>query len=213
MAYDLQEQEQLATFKAWWEKYGNLILTAATVVLLAIAAFNGWRWYERREGQQAAEEYDKLVVAVDAKDPTKIKEAAGGIIERHGRTIYASLAALQAAKVYHEGGDLNGAKAQLQWVIDKSGRPELAAAARVRLAGVLLDEKAYDEALKVLADNVPVSHAVQFADRRGDVLLAQNKIDQARAAYQEALDKATADNPLRAYIQLKLDALPAPAAS
>ena len=213
MAYDLQEQEQLATFKAWWEKYGNLIMTAATIVLLAIAAFNGWRWYERREGQQAAEEYDKLIAMTEAKDAAKIKELAGGIIERHGRTVYASLAALQAAKVYAEGGDTNGAKAQLRWVIEKSGRPELVATARVRLAGVLLDEKAYDEALRVLSDNVPASHAVQFADRRGDVLLALKKVDEARAAYKEALDKAGADNPLRAYIQLKLDALPAAAAS
>jgi predicted negative regulator of RcsB-dependent stress response len=213
MAYDLQEQEQLATFKAWWEKYGNLILTAATIVLLAIAAFNGWRWYERRDGQQAAEKYDELILALEAKDTTKAKELAGGIIQTYNRTVYASLAALQAAKVYHEGGDSNGAKAQLRWVIDKSGRPELAATARVRLAGVLLDEKAYDEALKVLADNVPASHAVQFADRRGDVLFALNKVDEARAAYKEALDKAPADHPLRAYIQLKLDALPAPAAS
>jgi predicted negative regulator of RcsB-dependent stress response len=213
MAYDLQEQEQLATFKAWWEKYGNLVLTAATIVLLAIAAFNGWRWYERREGLQAAEDYDRLVVAMEAKDAAKIKEVAGGIIEKYSRSIYASLAALQAAKIYHEGGDLNGAKAQLRWVIDKSGRPELAATARVRLAGVLLDEKAFDEALKVLSSDVPPSHVVQFADRRGDVLLALNKPDQARAAFKEALEKAAADNPLRALIQLKLDALPAPAAS
>jgi len=213
MAYDLQEQEQIATFKAWWEKYGNFVLTAATLVLLAIAAFNGWRWYERREAAQAAEEYDKLVLATDAKDAAKVKEVAGTIIERFGRTVYASLAALQAAKVYHDGGDLNGAKAQLRWVIDKSGRPELAATARVRLAGVLLDEKAYDEALALLGPDVPASHAVQFADRRGDILLAQGKVDQARAAYKEALDKAGPDHPLHAYIQLKLDALPAPAAS
>jgi predicted negative regulator of RcsB-dependent stress response len=213
MAYDLQEQEQLATFKAWWEKYGNFVLTAATLVLLAIAAFNGWRWYERREAQQAAEEYDKLVIASDAKDAAKIKEVAGTIIEKFGRTVYASLAALQAAKIYHEGGDLSGAKAQLRWVIDKSGRPELVATARVRLAGVLLDEKAYDEALALLERDVPASHAVQFADRRGDILLAAGKTDQARAAYKEALDKAPPDHPLRPYLQLKFDALPAPAAS
>ncbi len=213
MAYDLQEQEQLATFKAWWEKYGNFVLTAATLVLLAIAAFNGWRWYERREATQAAAEYDKLIVASDAKDAAKVKEVAGTLIERFGGTIYASLAALQAAKVYHDGGDLNGAKAQLRWVVEKSGRPELAATARVRLAGVLLDEKAYDEALAVLDKDVPASHAVQFADRRGDILLAAGKIDQARAAYKEALDKGGLEHPLRAFIQLKLDALPAPAAS
>lgn len=213
MAYDLQEQEQLATFKAWWEKYGNLVLTTATVVLLAIAAFNGWRWYERNQASQAAVEYDKLLSAVDAKDPAKVKEIAGTIIEGYGRSVYASLAALQAAKTYHDGGDPNGAKAQLRWVIDKSGRPELAATARVRLAGVLLDEKAYDEALALLERDVPASHVVQFADRRGDILLAAGKADQARAAFQEAVDKAGLEHPMRPYIQLKLDALPVPAAS
>jgi hypothetical protein len=40
MAYDLEEQEQLATIKAFWRQYGSLLLTAVTVVLLAIA---GWR--------------------------------------------------------------------------------------------------------------------------------------------------------------------------
>ena len=40
-ALDLEEQEQLAEFKAWWNRYGNLILTAITLVLLIVAAFNG----------------------------------------------------------------------------------------------------------------------------------------------------------------------------
>ena len=28
MAYDLEEQEQLASFKAFWNQYGNFILSA-----------------------------------------------------------------------------------------------------------------------------------------------------------------------------------------
>ncbi len=209
MAYDLQEQEQLATMKAWWEKYGNFILTTATVVLLAIAAFNGWRWYERREAQQAAGVYDQLLQALDRKDATRQKELAGTIIERYAGTVYASMAALQMATVYHDAGDSAAARAQLQWVIDKSGHEEYTMIARVRLAGVLLDDKAYDEALKVLAVDVPRSHLTEFADRRGDVLVAQKKFDEARAAYKEALAAADPQNPLRNLIQLKLDSLPA----
>jgi predicted negative regulator of RcsB-dependent stress response len=209
MAYDLQEQEQLASMKAWWEKYGNFILTATTLVLLAIAAYNGWRWYERREGQQAAVVYEELLKALNGADASKKKELAGTVIERYGRTIYAPMAALQMARVYHDTGDSAAARAQLQWVIGKSGHDEYALIARVRLAGVLLDDKAYDEALKTLSGNVPKAHATAFSDRRGDVLAAQNKVDEARAAYKEALDKADAQHPLRNLIQLKLDALPA----
>jgi predicted negative regulator of RcsB-dependent stress response len=213
MAYDLQEQEQLATFKAWWEKYGNFILTVVTLVLFAVAAYNGWRWYERNQASQAAGAYEQLLKALSARDAARAKELAGSIIEQYGRTVYAPMAALNAAKAYHEANDLNAAKAQLAWVIDKSGHEEFALIARVRLAGVLLDEKAYDEALKVIAGDVPASHAVAFADRRGDILVAQNKVEEARAAYRDALAKADAQHPLRALIQLKLDALPAPVAS
>ena len=37
MAYDLEEQEQIDNLKAYWKQYGNFILTAVTIVLLAIA--------------------------------------------------------------------------------------------------------------------------------------------------------------------------------
>lgn len=213
MAYDLEEQEQLATFKAWWAKYGNAVLTVATLVLLAIAAWNGWRWYERREAAAASAIYAELGAALEANNGAKVKELAGTLIQAHGRTVQAAMAALHAARVNHDASDFAGARAQLQWVIDKSGHDEFALVARVRLAGVLLDEKNFDEALKVLAGDVPAAHQTAFADRRGDVLMAQGKAADARAAWQQALDKAKAEHPLRQLIQLKLDAVPAPAVS
>ena len=213
MAYDLEEQEQLASIKAWWERWGNLILTAVTAVLLAIAAFNGWRWYERHEAGNAGLLYDEFVDALDGADVGRKKELAGTLIERYGRTVFAPMAALQIAKVNLEAGDRGAAAAQLRWVIDKSGHPELVQIARLRLAGVLLDEKAHDEALKLLAGDVPDALAASFADRRGDVLVAMGKSDEARVAYQEALDKAGGQHPMRPIIQLKLDALPPAAAS
>jgi predicted negative regulator of RcsB-dependent stress response len=213
MAYDLEEQEQLATIKAWWDRWGNLLLTAVTVVLLAIAAFNGWRWYERHEAGNAGALYEEFVGALDGADIGRKKELAGTLIERYGRTVYAPLAALQIAKVNLEAGDAGAARAQLRWVIDKSGHPELVQIARLRLAGVLLDEKSHDEALTLLGGDVPPTLAVSFADRRGDVLMAMGKAEEARTAYREALDKADPQHPLRPIIQLKLDALPPPAAS
>ncbi len=213
MAYDLEEQEQLATIKAWWERWGNLVLSAVTVVLLAIAAFNGWRWYERHEAANAGALYDEFVNSLAGADIARKKELAGTLIERYGRTVYAPMAALEVAKINFEAGDLGAARAQLRWVIDKSDHPELAHIARLRLAGVLLDEKAYDEAMKLLTESVPASLATSFADRRGDVLMAMGRADEARSAYQEALDKAEAQHPMRPIIQLKLDALPPAAAS
>jgi predicted negative regulator of RcsB-dependent stress response len=229
MAYDLEEQEQLASLKAWWEKYGNFVLTVITLVLLAFAAWNGWRWYQRNDAAQAAPLYDQLLKAAEGKgagdpkaDPktahapkdfAKARELAGTLLEKHGRSVYATMAALQMARLHHDAGDLAAARAQLAWVIDRSKQPEFVPVARVRLAGVLLDEKNYDEALKVLGADVPPAFAVAVADRRGDVLFAQNRLDEARNAWRDALARADAQHPLRNLIQLKLDALPPAAAS
>lgn len=212
MAYDLEEQEQLAQFKAWWQKYGNFLLTLVTLVLLAFAAYNGWRWYQREQARTAAGIYGQLEQAVQSNDVAKVQTLAASIIEHYGRTTYAVMGALQAAKLNAEAGDLPKAAEQLRWVIDRSGHDELAMIARVRLAGVLLDEKKYEEALQTLSFSAPVALLPAVLDRRGDIYAAQNKSAEARAAYTDALAKADAQHPLRAIIQLKLDALP-PAAS
>lgn len=209
MAYDLEEQEQLAELKAWWAKYGNFILTIVTIVLLAFAAYNGWQWYQREQAAEAAGVYAQLEKAVAARDVDKAGAFAEMLTSKYGRTAYATMAALQAARAQTEAGKTDRARESLQWVINKSDQSELQAIARVRFAGILLDEKKYDDALKALSGDVPTAYAAAVADRRGDILVAQNKVDEARAAYTDALAKTDAQHPLRQLIQLKLDALPA----
>ena len=213
MAYDLQEQEQLDELKAWWGKFGNLILTVVTVVLLAFAAYNGWRWYQRGQAEEAAGVYAELERAMTARETERVNALSLTLTDKYGGTAYGPMAALQAARWYADNNDTASARTRLQWVVDRADSPEVIAIARVRLAGVLLDEKQFDEALKVLDGASSTIHATAIADRRGDILFAQNKIDEARAAYRDALAKAAAEHPLRQIIQLKLDALPATATS
>lgn len=207
MAYDLEEQEQLATLKAWWSRFGNLITWLVIAALAAYAGWNGWNYYQRNQVMQAALLYDELQKAVTAKDNGRVLRAAGDMQEKFGRTAYAQMAALAAAKSAWETKDAAAAKTQLQWLIDNARDGEYKAIARIRLAGVLLDEKAYDEALKVLAVDVPSHFAGAVADRKGDILVAQDKLDEARAAWKLALDKTDDKNPARQLIQLKLDAI------
>src|SRR5258706_2149112 len=209
MAYDLQEQEQLAELRALWEKYGNLVTTVLGLLLLALAGYWGWQRYQVGQAAEAAAVYEQLNKAVSENNAAKTKEVAGTLLERFARTVYAPLAALQAARVNHDSGDLAAARAQLQWVLDQSRYPEFAWLARVRLAGVLLDEKSYDPALQVLAPTPPANFAAAFADRRGDILLAQGHVDDARRAWRDALERSGNQGLLRNMIQLKLDALPA----
>ncbi len=184
-ALDLEEQEQVAELKAWWNRYGNLVLTAFIVVMLVIAGFNGWRYYQRSQSVEASAMFDQMQKVGAAQDKVKSQEIAGLILERFPRTTFAPMAALINAKVQSDAGDTKAAKAQLQWVVDKSKDEELRHIARVRLAGVLLDEKSYDEALKLLETPHPVYFDALFLDRKGDILLAQGKTYRRRAPHQD----------------------------
>lgn len=207
MAYDLEEQEQLENLKAFWQKYGSFILTVVLVIALAFAGWRGWHWYQARESAMAGQIYEQLRDAAGAKDVAKVKDAAGRIFADYGGTAWAQMAAMVAADAYVDAGDPKAAKIPLQWAIDKARDPAFRDEARLRLAAVLLDEKAFDDGLKLLATPADKRYEGAFADRRGDLLVAQGKPAEARAAYRDALAKLPADNPLRRLVQVKIDAL------
>jgi predicted negative regulator of RcsB-dependent stress response len=207
MAYDLEEQEQLATLKDWWKRYGNLITWLLIIALGGYAAWTGWNVYQRNQSAQAAQLYEELQKAIAAKDSAKVQRAATDMEDRFGRAAYAQMGALAAAKVAFDANDLKTAKTQLQWVIDNGRDDEYKAIAKIRMAGILLDEKSYDDGLKLLAGDFPAQFAGAVADRKGDILTALNKVEEARSAYQLALDKTDQKNPGRQLIQLKLDAI------
>lgn len=207
MAYDLQEQEQIDELKAWWRDYGRLVLLGVALGALVVAGFQGWRYYRHSQSLAAVALYEQLEQAERAGDRKKVVDIAGEITAKYASTPYAAFAALTAARVSFEGGELPEARARLAWVVENARREELRDIARLRLAGVLLDEKNHEEALKLLEAKPGESMTALYADLRGDILLAQGKPAEARSAYQLALDRSEAGSPYRATLQLKLDTL------
>ena len=204
--YDLEEQEQLAALKAWWKEHGGGVTLGAILVAGAVAAWNGWGWYQRSQAAQAAALYDTLQKAARANDLKATRDTAGSILENYPRSAYAPLAALVSAKVQFQAGDLKTARAQLQWVVEHAKSDEIRSIASLRLASVLLDDKEPEAALKALEAKPHPGFEAPYAAQRGDILMVQGKREEARAAYKAALDKAEA-GPLREALRLKLEAL------
>lgn len=205
--YDLEEQEQLDTIKTWWKMYGNLVTAVITVLSLAVVAWQGWNWYQRNQAAEASAIYSVLEQAVATRDTQKAKNAAGELAEKFGSTPYASLGALLAAKQSFDSGDLKTAKSQLGWAVS-NGQDEIKDLARLRLAAVLLDEMAYDEALKQLEGGHAGAFDARFLELKGDVLAAQGKRSEAKAAYKSAQAKSIAKpGPGVELLQQKLDSL------
>lgn len=210
---DLQEQEQVDALKAFWAKYGNLIMWSVTLVLAAFAGWNWWQKLERDKANSASTMYGELQTAAQAGDAKRAAEILGDMKSKVPKTTYAQLGALLAAKAQADKGDSANATANLQWVAD-NGNDENAAVAHLRLAGLLSDAKKYDDALKQLALVKPASFAALVSDRRGDIELAQGQKDAAVKAYKSAYDGLPETAQYRILVDAKLTALgAAPAAS
>ncbi len=187
--YDLEEQEQLDELKTWWKMYGNIVTGILVAVALAVAAWQGWNWWQRQQAVQASVVFSALQTAAGQRDAKRARELAGELIDKYSVTNYAGMGALLAARVQVDAGDARNAREQLAWAAESARDPGLRDLARLRLAAVMLDEKAYDEAMKQLVAEPGAAFAPRFAELRGDIFAAQGKSVEARNSYDLALTR------------------------
>ena len=177
------------------------------VVFGSFAAWNGWNYWQRTQGVKAAALYDEVDRAALARDAERMERALADMQANFGGTTFASQAALLAGKTLFEAGQIDKARAALTWAAEKSGDASYQAVARLRLAALDIEAKAYDQALKTLEAPVPKSFEPLVADRRGDVLMAQGKADEAKAQYQNAWRALGGRTEYRRLVEVKLAAL------
>lgn len=217
-SYDLEEQEQIDELKTWWKMHGNLVTSVVVAGALAVIAWQGWNWWQRNQAARASVLYGAVQMATVQQDAKRARELTGELIDKYSGTAYAGLAALLSAKAQADGGDAKSAQAQLAWAADNAKDDGVRDLARLRLAALLLDDKAYEEAMKRLAAEPVPSLLARFNELRGDVQAAQDKMAEARTAYELALNKvdealkqgggeAQARAAYREVVQTKLDGL------
>lgn len=204
---DLEEQEQLDELKHFWNQYGNPITWFLIVVLGAYAAWNGWNYWQRQQAFKASALFEVVETAAAAGDTAKVQQAFNDIRGNYGRTTFAQQAALMAAKALQDKGQPDAAKAALQWLVDEGHDEGYQAVARLRLAALLAQNKAYDDALRQLSASMPSQFQAIAADRRGDVYKLQGKQDQAKAEYTKAWQGLGNDLQYRSLVEVKLTAL------
>src|SRR5881396_3081819 len=136
-------------------------------------------------------------MALDLEEQEQVAELKAWWTQ-HGNRVLAVVIAVAVAVVGWQGW---------RWY-EHSPAEDFRDLARLRLAAVLVDEKAYDEALKLLDAPHAPAYDAQYAALKGDVLVAKNQLAEARAAYQAALEKAERrDSPFRESVRMRLEAL------
>jgi predicted negative regulator of RcsB-dependent stress response len=204
---DLEEQEQLDELKHFWNEYGNLITWVLILCFGAIAAWNGWQYWQRTQAAHAGALFEQVDRAAGAGDISRMERAFADIKDKFGGTAFAQQAGLLTAKVLAEKGNKDGAKSALAWVAEKSSDEGYQAIARLRLAALLVDAKAYDDALKQLSAEFPKEFEALVADRRGDIFNLQGKKAEAKAEYTKAYKAFEERSEYRRLLEVKLTAL------
>ncbi len=204
---DLEEQEQLDQLKHFWNTWGTLISSVLILVAGSLVAWNGYQYWQNRQAVQAAALFDAVDSAARSGDSVRMEQAFADLKAKYSGTAQTAQAGLTLAKVLLDNGNPDGAKDALNWVAEKSSDDGLKAIARLRLASVLMDQKSYDEAFKLVSSASPPEFEAVYADRKGDILVLQDKRVEAIAEYTRAHKAFEEGLEYRRLLEIKLNAL------
>src|SRR6476620_5850899 len=81
-----------------WKRYGNFVIAAAVVVLLAVGGWRGYQWWDAKQAAQAGAAFDAAAELAD-QGKTEDAEAAFARLAGQGTAGYRVLARLRAAAI------------------------------------------------------------------------------------------------------------------
>ncbi len=212
--YDLEEQEQLEEIKTWWKMHGTAVTAIIVALSIGVVGWQGWNWWQRSQAAQAGQLYGAMQQAMAQQDVKRVRLLGGELIDKYSGTAYAGLAAMLSGKVLLETGDFKSSQAQFGWAAEHATDAGLRDLARLRQAIALAEDKAFEEALKLLAVPPAPTFLARFGEVRGDILETQGKTIEARTSYDDALKQldvqakagGAADANYREILQAKRDA-------
>lgn len=205
----LSEDEQVEALKRWWKDNGTAILVGVLIGIAGIVGVWYWQDHKHAKAENGSVVFAEFTDAIQQNQEDVINSKYQILQNDYRGTPYAALAALSVAKHSVDKKDLASAETQLRWAIDNARHAAITHLARIRLTRVLIQEKKLDVALALIADQKDPAFISDYAELRGDIYQQQGNLEQARAAFAEALSDTTLQGARRTYLEMKRDNLPA----
>ena len=177
--------EQAEYVKKWCREYGFGILIGIIFAVFISWGWNYWRQAKENNLLKASMQYEHLIALIGTNENiSTVNRLADGLLKNFTYTPYASLAALQLAKLAVNKNNLTEAANKLVWVIDNGHDQTLQSIARLRLARILLTQNQANEALNILSKNEDKAYIPIFFEEKGDIL---NNLGHSKQALQSYL--------------------------
>ncbi len=188
------EEQQVEALKNWWKENGIAVISGVALGIAALSGWRGWDWYQEKQAEEASDMFANVQEAVIKNDAESLQVQSDTLRANYKSTPYAVLASLYEAKTQTEQGDLAAAAESLRWVIDHSSQDAVQNIARIRLARVLVADNKLDEAAATINRNLPKAYSSLVNEIRGDIFFAKGELEQAKQAYDQALESADASS-------------------
>ncbi|HSG04626.1 MAG TPA: tetratricopeptide repeat protein [Marinobacterium sp.] len=211
------EEEQVEFIKNWWKENGMSLLISIGIAVSGVVGWKAWVSNQEADAANASALYENIstVVTASVSDDAQLKSVfhlGEQLKSEYGSSAYAPMAAMLLARAAVEAGELDKAKAELEYVVSsEASDTDLQRLANLRLARVALAQAEYSAAEAALNAAGEAEYESLYHELAGDIAVAKGDLSAARAAYTRALQNAAPQ--ARSLIQLKLDDIAAGDAS
>ncbi|MEG0481952.1 MAG: tetratricopeptide repeat protein [Acinetobacter sp.] len=209
----ISDEEQLDSLKSFFKKYGSAMVTG---VLIALIAFFGWEYWQKKtlaENQNETAKVQQLMddakaVGSDPKASAALVTSADKIVKDNPDSVQAIQAQIVMAKLAFDKNDYATAERELKKVENSKLKDAgLLQVVKIKLADTQLAQKKFDEALKTLSVVDEPAFKATAEELKGDIYVAKNDIDNAKKSYQAAWNAVIERKQERQILQIKLESV------
>jgi hypothetical protein len=144
---EVDEEVRQDEFKKLWDKHGKLVSTLATLVVLGVAAFQYYNYYQRTQAETAGIAYFDAVKKAAADKPDDALAALKAITHKG----YAELGKLQEADALSQKGEIDKALVILDgFAADPANEKSLADLAAIKAGYLRIDSAKPDDLIATL---------------------------------------------------------------
>jgi hypothetical protein len=177
---EVDEEVRREQLKKLWERYGNLAIAAALVVLVGVGAWRGYEWWEAKKAAESGAAFEAAMALAESGKRTEA-EAAFGKIAADGTTGYRHLARLREAAELSQTDPKAAIAAYEKMAVDGGAGPVLQDLAALRAGALLIDSGALAEAQRKLEPLAAAERPFRYTAREFLVLAAWRAGDAATA--------------------------------
>jgi hypothetical protein len=139
---EVDEEVRRDQLKKLWERHQNYIIAAAVVVVLAVAGWRGYDWWETKKAAEAGAAFEAAIVLSDQGKHAEA-EAAFSKIAAESSTTYRPLAQVRAAAELAQTDPKAAVAAYDKIAADSSLGPVLRDLAGLRAGALMIDSGSF----------------------------------------------------------------------